>query len=809
MSKLSLTPSRLSVAVSVAVSAFCAPQLHAQSESFELEEITVYAQKREQSIMEVPVSVSSYGSELLETAQVRNINDLQQLAPSLTVNGSSGGMESIFSIRGIGTAGQNAGLEQSVGVFIDGVYRGRPASALSDYVGVNGIEVLKGPQGTLFGRNTSAGVISVRTEKPQHEFGGLVELSAGSDGYLQTKGIVTGGLSDNLAGNFAVTYQERDGTLDDVVSSEDYNDRDRYTLRGQLLWDINEDASLRVIVDYTETDEICCNAAPLFYGAAQGAIAIAGGTTLPSGAATTYQTFGGSYANPFDYEVATSPNTAEESVEDYGISGELNWDFGETALTVIGAYRKHDNYNFLDADFTNLELFDRENIQDIDETSLEIRWASTGSKTIDWTAGFFYFKQNNDYTTGLQFGEDSIPYANVLAAALLGGNPFVDTPFSDANAAINGAFPALAGTWWSPDDRSYSNTEYEAESVAVFGQATWNIDEQLSLTFGLRYSDEEKSADFHWEGDYAFGNVPSALVGALAAFQTGSPYDDFSTDYDDDNISGTISLNYLISEEFSVYGRIAQGYKAGGINMDRSAPGQAPGAPTPNPDGTHFDPETVDSFEIGFKSRLLDNTLTLNGAAFYQELEDYQQNSFDGLNFTVRNAATVEGKGIEFDYMYAPNEHWLFSGGVTFQDIQYGEFKDGSPTAWQPAGSLQDLSGKPVLFTSDTTLAGLISYTLPVGDSLNFTAATTYSYSTEYFTGQDNDPITQQDDYWIFNVNFSLASADDTWQVDLWGKNVGDEEIYNIVFDTPLQRGSYHAYVREPMTWGMTGRLRF
>ena len=215
MPKLPLTPSRLSVAVSVAVSALCAPQLYAQNESFELEEITVYAQKREQSIMEVPVSVSSYSSDLLETAQVRNINDLQQLAPSLTVNGSSGGMESIFSIRGIGTAGQNAGLEQSVGVFIDGVYRGRPASALSDYVGVNGIEVLKGPQGTLFGRNTSAGVISVRTEKPQQEFGGLVELSAGSDGYLQTKGIITGGLSCLLY----TSPSPRDGLLSSMPSS--------------------------------------------------------------------------------------------------------------------------------------------------------------------------------------------------------------------------------------------------------------------------------------------------------------------------------------------------------------------------------------------------------------------------------------------------------------------------------------------------------------------------------------------------------------------------------------------------------------
>lgn len=804
MKGLALKPSRLSLAIAVSVGALPFNLALAQSDSFELEEITVYAQKREQSIMEVPVAVSSYSADLMDTAQVRDLNDLQQLAPSLTINGSSGGMESIFAIRGIGTAGQNAGLEQSVGVFIDGVYRGRPASALSDYVGIDGIEVLKGPQGTLFGRNTSAGVISVRTRRPDQEFGGEVELSAGSDGYLQTKAMINGGLSDDLAGNLAITYQERDGMLDDVVSSEDYNDRDRYTLRGQLQWDINEDASLRVIADYTETDEICCNAAPLFYGPTAPAIAALGGTLMPSGPATTYQGLPGSYADPFDYKVATSPDTSEETVKDWGLSGELNWGVGDTEITAIASYRVHDNYSYIDADFTNLQIIDRENVQDIDETSLELRWASTGSQTIDWTVGFFYYEQSIDYSTALYFGDDSIGYANAITA---GG-------FSAANVGINTFFPALAGTWFGPDDYTASTSDYTAESMALFGQGTWNIDDQLSLTFGLRYSDEQKEADFHWEGDYAFGNVPfSALdaigAGGLAAFQTGSPYDDFKAKYDDDNVSGTLSLNYIINDDFSVYGRFAQGYKAGGINMDRSAPGQAPGAPTPNPDGTLFDPELVESFEIGFKSRLMDNRLTLNGALFYQELDDFQQNSFDGLNFSVRNAATVEGQGIELDYMFAPDEHWLFSGGITLQEVEYGEFKNGAPTAWQPSDSFQDLSGKPVLFTSDTTLSGLASYTMPIGDDLQITAATTYSYASEYFTGQDNDPITQQDDYWMFNVNFSLAAQDDSWQVDLWGKNITDEEVYNIAFDTTFQSGSYSAYIRDPMTWGVTGKLRF
>jgi len=834
MQRLTLVPSRLSLAIAIAVTSLSAPQLHAESDNFELEEITVYAQKREQSIMEVPVAVSSYSAELMERAQVRDLNDLQQLAPSLTVNSSTGGMESIFAIRGIGTAGQNAGLEQSVGVFIDGVYRGRPGSALSDYVDIAGIEVLKGPQGTLFGRNTSAGVISVRTKAPTDEFGGEVEVSAGSQGYIQTRGFINGGLSDNVAGSLAFSYQEKDGVLDDTVTSEDYNDRDRYTIRGQLLWDINEDVSLRLIADYTDVDEVCCNAAPVFYGPTQAIIAGLGGTTLQTGATTTYQTFAGNYADPFDYKVATSADTSREAVEDKGLSGELNWDLGSTALTVIGSYRKHENINDLDADFTNLEIFNRYNVQDIDESSLEVRWASTGANTIDWTVGFFYFNQENDYQSGLEFGPLAFPYVEAATQGLLG---------SFQNVLQAQSVIAPTDGLYAAGDTSNTLIDYEAESMAFFGQATWNVTEDLSVTFGLRYSDEEKTADYSWEGNHPFGTVslaqlnaaaipiaagadvadgttdgtvdgvPNALfaggiANALQGLQTGAPFDSFSSKYDDDNVSGALSVNYQWSDEFSTYARYAQGYKSGGLNMDRSAGGQAPGEPATDPSAPLFDPENVDSFEIGFKARLLDNTLTLNGAIYYQELEDYQQNSFDGLNFTVRNAATVEGKGFELDYMYAPSERWLFSGGITLQEVDYDKFTDASPTKWQ-SGSTQDLSGKPVLFTSDTTLSGLVSYTMPVADGLELTAATTYTYSSEYFTGQDNDPITQQDDYWIVNLSLSLAPENGDWQVDLWGKNVGDEEVYNIVFDTPLQSGTYHATVREPMTWGVTGKLRF
>lgn len=820
------TKSNLAIAIAL-ISGSLSGISYAQDEAFALEEVVVYAQKREQSIMEVPISVSSYDSDALERAQVKDVADLQQVSPSLSVNSSSGGSESIFSIRGIGTAGNNAGLEQSVGVFIDGVYRGRPGSALSDYVDVEGIEVLKGPQGTVFGRNTSAGVISVRTAAPSYETAGGIDVSAGDEGYFQTKAFATGALvEDVLAYRVSGSYQERDGYIEDV-NGGDYNDRDRYSLRGQLLWDIDESKSLRLIADYAESDENCCASVSVFQGPTAGVAAALGGTVLP-GTPGTVAGISGIHVDSFDRKNATDAGV-ENTMEDYGLSGEFNWEMDEMALTVIGSYRSFEDRAFNDADALDIDLLSQEKTQEIDETSIEIRLASTGSQTIDWMAGFYYFDQDIDYKHPLYFGADTRGYYDTLFAL----NPAVGFPLISVIEAGLGQAP---GTFMAADDYTSTETDYNSESMALFGQATWNVDEKLAITLGLRYSEEEKTGDYHWEGQNPYGflsgpaintGIVNALTPAIGAgnaaaaaagltpvaqsLQFGAPYDDFTSKYDDDNVSGTVSVNYLWTDEFSTYARFAQGYKAGGLNMDRAASGAAGGDLTPNADNPVFDPEEVESFEVGFKSQLLDGTLQLNGALFYQTLDAFQANSFDGISFSIRNAAEVEGKGMELDYFYQPTENWLFTGGLVLQDIEYKDYTTGSATqAQKNAGQqVQDLSGKPVVFTSDVNYSGTVSYTAQLNDQIDFNAVTSYSYRSEYFTGQDNDPITEQDAFWLFNLSVGLAAQDETWSVDLWGKNITDEEVYNIVYDAFSQANTYNAWVNEPRTFGVTGRYRF
>ncbi|BFM15654.1 TonB-dependent receptor [Maricurvus nonylphenolicus] len=844
---MSFKSRKLAVAIGLIAGSYSFASIAETADDLALEEVTVYAQKRAQSILEVPVSVASYDGDLLDQAQVRDLSDLQQVAPSLVFNSSTGATQSIMTIRGIGTAGQNSGLEQSVGVFIDGVYRGRPGSALNDFVDIEAVEVLRGPQGTLFGRNTSAGVISVRSKKPSYETGGNISVSAGDYGYKQMKASATGPLiDDTLAYRISATWQERDGFVENAVTGKEYNDKDRTTVRAQFLWDIDEDTSLRMMMDYTDTDELCCAPVPVFYGPATLGLIANPAAPFPINApvqgydAGTYtapeHTYTGGYTDIGDYKTDRNDEFAgDDSIIDGGISFEYETALSESLdLTAIVAHRFFETSPYGDVDMTAADIWRGGRGQDIDENSFELR-LSYSKDNIDWTAGLYYFDQEIDATGDFEWGEDGSTYlANVGAARLQalgvapGGNPGEIGFLLNFANLLDGATPDsnLVGTG------SQEKISYEAESLAFFGQATWHINEDLSWTFGLRYSEEEKKADYVVTSDdpfsttdlsdpaFAFGTDPAQnTFAALRALQLHLPVGASSDKYDDDNVSLATSVNYELSETMSVYARYAQGYKAGGLNLNGGI-GQSPGNPVANLANNDFDAEETESFEIGVKSFLLDRTLQLNATVFYQTVDDFQTNSFDGVGFTLRNAGEIEGKGIEIDYMWNPSENWVLTGGLVLQDIEYAEFRNGSTTAAQQeaAGLMnralglvppQDLTGETPNFVSDITYAGSITYLHEINSDLMLKTGTSYRFRSDYTTGQDNDDFTENDDYWIINANITLEAADQSWAVELWGKNLTDEEVMNIAFDSPLQNGSFSAFMDAPMTWGVTGRMNF
>jgi len=871
------TPKHTLLAISIAMAASAAPTM--AQDTVALEEVVVYAQKREQSILEVPVSVSSYSAELLDQAKVSDINDLTQLSPSLVIDNATGASDTAIYIRGMGTSGNNAGFEQSVGIFIDGVYRGRPGSAMSDYVDIEGIEVLKGPQGTLFGRNTSAGVISVRTSKPSYEAGGSLDATIGNYGMKQFRGTATGTLvEDTLAFRISGSNHERDGFVENDFLGQDFNDRDRYSLRGQLLWDISEDASLRVIVDKSKSDEACCAATPLLYGPAQGAIDAIDGAQFTRLSASPYPYAGNpnsTLRDVFDFKSANNVPYSDK-VEDTGISAELNWELENSSITVVASARNYENTQILDADHNSADILTRIQTFDNDEKSLEVRWASSGANTIDWTVGAFMFDQDIDYASPLPFGADTRQYFDILAAVapnnplaqagLLPAGTSLVTLAEQGQAILGNIDPTTVGSYYvNADSKGGSGNDYSAESFAIFGQATWNATEDLSFTLGLRYSDEEKKADYIPDFKNEFSRLsqseltnaylaaflagagalnPAAgpasanatVAGTLAAAAAGDPtaaglagaaagtaagiqalqvvvpYEAFTSNYADDNISGTLSVNYQLSEDLSTYARYARGYKSGGLNLDRAAANTTPENQVADPSAPIFQPEIVDSIEFGIKSRLMDNRLQVNAAVFFQELQDYQFQSFIGTGFVVRNAAKTEGRGLELDVSFKPTANWFFSGGLVLQDVTYDQFPDGPNTLAQDnAGNdpnTNDLSGARVTQASDISMSLLIGYNQPINDDIEFTANLSGNYRSDYFRQASNEALSEQN-VQLVNASMGIGSTSGNWALELWAKNLTDDEVYSS-FSSTFQTGSLSAFLQQaPRTYGVTAKYSF
>ncbi len=815
--------------------------LAAPAMAYEIEEIVVSAQKRDQDLQDVPIAVTAVGGEFLQKANIENLQDLQQVAPTVVINTSTAGSEAIFSIRGIGTAGQNTGLEQSVGVYIDGIYRGRPGSALGDYVDISQIEILRGPQNTLFGKNTSAGVISVGTRKPGFEEYSELEIKydAENQGFV-FRGLTSGPLDDDrFAISLAGSMRDTEGILTDVGTGQDLNDRDRYTLRAQIMGNLDENTELRFIADYTESEDRCCAAPAKFYGATGLAIAAAGGTLVGTSAAAVGASVGGGgpgvAVNPFDYEVATQSDKYLDQFEDAGVSLELNRDMeidalGPVTITAIGAYRVFENVSNIDADFTDVDILsDRNRNQDIDETSFELRLASDGDTNLEWQVGAYYFNQNIDLfqdtiqgTGARAYGDALLPLLTATAPGAPGGFAGPITNVANAEARLQGDAGLVgvpAGQFLLLNGNGATDTyDYNAESYAFFAHGTYYMDEGWSVTAGIRYSEEEKTSSTVAVINDPFSQIDLStaadpVLAGLAVIQTNPAVNPYSAKYEDDNISYSIAIGKEIDEDTSAYVRYATGYKSGGINLSREAGGVTPGQPVANAALAVFDPEEVTAYEIGIKRTIDDGRARVNVSLYYQELEDFQSNTFNGLQFQIRNAATVISQGVEAEYFVALTEQLFAQGGIVYSDVEFEDFPGGSPTNAQTSAGIQaqDLSGKRPSGVSDWNITGSFVYqSNPINDKGWFLEPRVdYQYRSDFHTGADLDPQTLQDDYFLVNAQLSLVNDERGMELSFWGRNITDEEIQNISFDTPFQSGSFNSFVRPPASYGVSLRMMF
>ncbi|MFB0613631.1 TonB-dependent receptor [Aurantiacibacter poecillastricola] len=448
--------------------------------------IIVTATKREQTLQEVPVAVSVTSGETLERDQIRDIRDLETVQPSLTVGQRQSSANTGFFIRGFGNGANNAGIEPSVGVFIDGVYRSRTASSISDLPNVQRIEVLRGPQSTLFGKNASAGVISVTTEEPQFDLGGSAELTYGNYDAIVARAYVTGPLSENVAASIAGGLNKRDGFFDDLGTGNESNNRDRWYTRGQVLIDNGVDLSLRIIADYDSIDEVCCGVVNVQNGPATAAVLGVGGrVTDPN--------------DPFA-DVIYSNFDSTNDIENRGISGQLDYEFGDFTFTSITASRTTESVTFQDSDFTSADLI-YPNSQDleIDTFTQEFRLSGTVADRVDFLLGAFYINEDVQQYNQLLYGEDFRNYANLLVTNLSGGAfSLFPTPVAPGATPLEQVFSAsfgqnFVGTFFNDGQGFTEEYTLDSEAYSLFGQLDFEVVDGLVLTLGGNYTDDSKT----------------------------------------------------------------------------------------------------------------------------------------------------------------------------------------------------------------------------------------------------------------------------------------------------------------------------
>jgi outer membrane receptor protein involved in Fe transport len=796
-------------ALSIAGTALCATLAHAQ-----IETVVVTAQKRAQDVQAVPIAVDAFSGDTLKQANVSTVNDLQTISPSLVVyTTTSGASDTTFKIRGVGTTGNNPGLEGAVGTFVDGVYRNRSGLALGDLIDVERIEVLEGPQSTLFGKNTSAGALNIITRSPDDSHSGYVQAGMGNYGQYKLAGWLNVPISDTLFSRWDAVYSKRDGFIKNPNGGPANNDRDRYYLKGQLLWQPNDDVSLRTIVDFSHGTEHCC-----------GAIRILNGATAPI--INALEGINGSKLTTASRTNLSEPLNAPDTVnfQDQGISAELNWQFNKAVkLTNIMAYRAFSQDGANDTDYTGASILTIPNAGFKDYVfSEEFRLTGHSDfqsgllKSMDWLAGIYYTNETIRVHSGLTNGAQAGNYW--CAVFLAGATPcFTGSAATSTLPVVPTALGMMDFNRFLPGTGDVSRFNQDGDSWSGFAQTTMNFTDKFSMTGGLRYSSDTKKMFSHISNNNPTqaGAVPGSFVSGgyyTFPFWIGKVWDFPTTRTKTSTaVTGTIKAQYFWTDAMMGYVSYSRGYKSGGFNLDRTAGGLIAFNPTATE--PYYKPERSDSWEAGVKTQWWDNRLLLNGTIFYEKFHDLQVLNFDGTNFHIFNEPTGTSKGFEVKAELAPVRGLTLNSSVTYADTNYG-----TGSMLQLTNAITGAPDAPAILTGNrftnaplwSTTEG-ITYSFPIGNgSLVGTVHGDMFYGSSRNTGSDLAPEKRQDGYSLFNARLSLAGGDNQhWDLSVWCRNCTNKHYLSVVFDSVGQPGSYDSFIGDPQTYGVTASMKF
>jgi iron complex outermembrane receptor protein len=716
-----------------------------------LEEVIVTATKREKNIQDVPIAITAITAREIEAAGIRMVEDLTTLVPNFTYAQTTSKKFTALVIRGLSSSG-GIGNDPNIGVYVDGVYIGRDSGFNAGLTDIERVEVLKGPQGTLFGRNSTTGALNITTMKPNADGYVRVDGSVGNLDYYRIGVTANGGLSDTIFGKFTVQKTKRDGYLENTFGGT-ANVVDNIFGRGQLLFSPNDKLDITLSADYSKDEGNGNN-----YVAAN----------------CNQATFACSFEPPteqvnFD-RIVNIPDLGFEDRKVQGLSATIDYAMdSEYEFTSITAWKSIDVHSWVDGDYSPLELAEFEQEQEQSQFSQEFRIASPSSDRFEWVAGVYYFDQEFDSISDTFSGADTI--------------------FAFGGALFDPYFFSLIGQGLTPTDYGLpanstlvvTTAGIDTSSYAAYASGSYFFNEQWSLTGGLRYTKDKK--------DFTFFQVADAIsAGFFPNIDCADPSFGCETKRSDSEWTPLLSLEFRPNEAVLTYLKYSEGFNSGGFNANLYS-GVAP---------LSFGPETVESWEAGFKSQFAGNTVRLNAAVFYMDYVDKQESFFlaEAGGFLLTNAGGARSKGFEVELTALPLDGLEIFGSVGYANSKYTDFGDNTGNKLQNAPEWQWNVGA--------------QYTWPVSDSLEMFTRADVIYQDDRFLGANNDPFFIFTETTLVNLRLGLGSAYGKWMVTAWGRNVlNDDAISQTFGGASFFIATYNYSPNLPRTYGVDFTLRF
>jgi len=770
-----------------------------------LEEVVVTANRREESIQEVPMSVTAFTSEFFKNAGVTNLAGLEQYTPSLKITPGTDSNSTSIRIRGIGSVGTNVGIDPSVGMFIDGVYQGRAGMSIGDLIDIQRVEILRGPQGTLYGKNTAAGAISIITMAPSPDaFASEIELTYNSDERAEVHAMANVPLGDSSHAMRLTGYAiDGDHLYKNTYTGEGLNDANKWGVKSRTLFDTSTSdgdglGEFLLTLDYSKEDTDCCALAAIQYTGLSPLNAPSTNTpTQQLSEELGLNAAGQPRLKWLSFEDSSGflPPDADPFSDDYwldadiynkvdvgGVSLEWNKDLAnEDVLTFINAWRRYESDSAYDGDFTAYDAVRGSTDLTFDQYSSELRITSRGGATLDYQGGLYAFYSEMD-STGT---------------------------FSQSTELVNNMYVAgdlTLGTFFPDGTLNTDVNKYETTSYAAFGQLIWNITDSFSTTLGLRYTYEQKD------------RVGSQITTPTSIFDLppiAGPDIYYDETRHDNDLSPTLIARYFVTPDVMTYASISRGFKSGGFNQRREAQGK----------NGEFEPEKATNYEIGWKGTSEDRRLQFNGTFYYVNYDDFQAQAFDGSSITVTNAGSMESYGTELELVFVPAADMTAGTAVGYNKATYQDFDNGQCTIDQifyqyyvagdaqggspgtdPNQCVQDLAGEPIDNAPEWTVSSFLQYEHDLPADLQGAVRLEHSYIDSFYLDQDLDPVLKNDAVNLVNLRFTVSNAEQTWEAAIWGRNLLDEEYYSFGLDIPVL-GGYTGVTAPGAVYGVTVRF--